>query len=271
MSAESRDGPTRRTWLTPNFRVSDQLARGITEKADAQARWKSSWGPAVWASLVFAAVLHAALLLSAREQPVGRPANPSRGPVVSELIVPRLIDIALPTAPERLTVAPPPLPRETRTFRRILGEPAPDGRETTIVLDIPIDLPPPVEIRETPAIELPPLPTFTAVANEWATYTRFAPSMVRPEIVNQDEMRRFLDRRYARLVRTTGMEGTVVLRFWIDEEGMANKVEINTSSGFTQLDALALELAEILRFSPAYQMGEAIRVFVELPIRFQAI
>ncbi len=270
MSAESREIPPRRAWLTPNFRVSDRLGRGIAEKAEAQAQWKSHWGPTVWVSLVLAAGLHAALLLSARESPVLSQAIPIRGPVVSELIVPRLIDVALPTVPASLTVTPP-LQRGARTFERLLGETAPRGRETTIVLEIALDLPAPVEIREAQAIEPPPLPTFAAVADEWASYTRFAPSMVRPEIINQDEMRRFLDRRYARLVRTTGMEGTVVLRFWIDEEGMANKVEINTSSGFTALDNLALELAEILRFSPAYQMGDAIRVFVELPIRFQAI
>jgi TonB family protein len=271
MSTDTGEFPSRRAWLPPHFRVSDRRGRATAEKMDAQARWKSHWGPAVWASLVIAAVLHAALLFAPRDRQPGSSAVVRRGPVVAELIIPRLIDVALPTAAHLpATSPPPPLAGEARLFRDLLGDPV-DRSETQIVLDIPIELPPPVEIREVLEPDLPPVPTFAAVADEWASYSRFAPSMVRPEILNQDEMRRFLNLRYARLVRTTGMQGTVILRFWIDENGKANRVEVNDSSGFKQLDDLALQLAEILRFSPAYQMGEAVRVFVELPISFQAI
>jgi TonB family protein len=104
----------------------------------------------------------------------------------------------------------------------------------------------------------------------WASYSPLIPSMILPEITNRAEMKRFLDRRYAPLARR-GVRGTVMVRFWIDEEGEVRKAEVNTSSGIRQLDELSLELAPLLRFSPASQAGSRVRVVVELPVKFEAL
>lgn len=175
-----------------------------------------------------------------------------------------------------------PIPSENRSTEtgsaNRLAAPEP-GLPTAVpgefVVEIPADALIPValdagfaDIPVSPPA-LPPLPE--GGTTEWATYSRFAPSMILPEITNRNEMKRFLDRRYAPLVRSSGAQGTVMVRFWIDETGSVQRAEINVSSGWRQLDELALELAEILRFAPAYQAGAPLRVLVELPIRFEAI
>src|SRR5690606_26618686 len=126
-------------------------------------------------------------------------------------------------------------------------------------------------IEHSRVVDLPPLPAPSAgdAADEWASYERLSPRMVRPEILNRDEVRRFLERRYERIIRATGATGVAMLTFWIDEEGSPQRVELASSSGHEQLDEAALELSEVIRFTPAVHAGKPVRVKVDVPIRFQ--
>lgn len=259
MSAESEYRTSRREWLSPPFRISDRPwvpAPSRVDPREIQARWKAGWGRSVWMGVVLAAGLHLAILHQVREVKVAPPDIGSRSPV-SQLVIPRVAQISMPAAPPAIVAPDQP---EPDLFRLAVHRPI-----TPSIAEVPAV---PKRIAE---IAMPAPPITPADRNDWTTYERFAPTMVMPEILNRDEMRRFLERRYQSLVRRSGIQGTAVMRFWIDELGLARRAEVHESTGHHQLDDLALELARMLRFSPAIQNGEATRVIVEVPIRFRAI
>jgi len=74
--------------------------------------------------------------------------------------------------------------------------------------------------------------------------------------------------RYPELARRAGMEGTVMVRVWVDREGKPRKVEIMKSDAeiFNQS---AIEAAEQMRFSPALKDGKAVSVWVAMPFKFK--
>lgn len=255
MSAESEYHASRPGWLTPPFRISNgPWIPGPVRMNPAviQARWKAGWGSAVWIGLLAAAALHAVILTQMRDVRVDPP-DVVPGSTVSRLLIPRVSQLSIPALPVSFEVPGPPILERPRV------------RITPSLAGVPV----------TPAalakIEVPATPVTPASRDEWASYEKFAPSMVMPEILNREELRRFLERRYQPLVRYTGIQGTAVMRFWIDEMGLARKAEVHQSTGHRELDELALKLAEVLRFSPAIQNGDAIRVVVEVPIQFRAI
>jgi TonB family protein len=66
-----------------------------------------------------------------------------------------------------------------------------------------------------------------------------------------------------------GIEGEVVLRVHITEAGTVDSVEIEQSSGYRELDEIALRGASELWYYPATQGDEAVAVWAVLPVRFQ--
>ena len=134
--------------------------------------------------------------------------------------------------------------------------------------DITVD---PVEgLGEPPPLPAVPDPPVTAVRErELMRYEYFAPYMVRPELLNRDEVRRVLERRYPNVLRRSHVEGAVLVVFWIDETGTVQKYEIRKSSGSKELDRAVEDVIEIMKFRPAMERGEPVKVIVALPIRFQ--
>lgn len=66
-----------------------------------------------------------------------------------------------------------------------------------------------------------------------------------------------------------GIEGTVVLRLTIDEQGRVIEVEVARSSGHAILDEAAVAAVRSWRGRPARRGGRAVRVRQLLPIRFR--
>lgn len=65
------------------------------------------------------------------------------------------------------------------------------------------------------------------------------------------------------------MEGTVVLKVWVDEQGVPQEVKIEQSSGYAQLDRSARD--QVLhgwRFQPATVGGKAVRAWARVPVSF---
>ena len=58
--------------------------------------------------------------------------------------------------------------------------------------------------------------------------------------------------------------------FFISEEGRVLDRRVSQSSGHTPLDEAALEVADVLRFTPALNRDERVQVWVQLPIMFPA-
>ena len=97
----------------------------------------------------------------------------------------------------------------------------------------------------------------------------FTPMTVHPEIRNRREVQAALMREYPPILRNAGIGGTVVVWFFISEEGQVLDRRVAQSSGLTQLDEAALQVADIFKFSPALNRENIVQVWIQLPIVFE--
>lgn len=65
-----------------------------------------------------------------------------------------------------------------------------------------------------------------------------------------------------------GLQGTTILRLLISQQGIVDSVLVLESSGHPSLDSAALAQALVLRFEPAAQGGDPVRVWGRLPVVF---
>lgn len=127
----------------------------------------------------------------------------------------------------------------------------------------------PTTFESNPVDQVTP-PAPTATSSDVATdFVAFTPSMVRPEIKNRSEIQRALERYYPPHLRDAGIGGTVHVNFWIDETGRVVKYEVTQSSGYEAFDQAAVKVADLMRFSPAMNRNQAVRVVVSFPITFR--
>ena len=73
---------------------------------------------------------------------------------------------------------------------------------------------------------------------------------------------------YPPILRDAGVGGTVVVWFFISEEGTVLDRRLSESSGHEPLDQAALGVADVFRFSPGLNRGEPVPVWIQLPITF---
>lgn len=97
----------------------------------------------------------------------------------------------------------------------------------------------------------------------------FTPYTVRPDLVNEREVQQALAREYPPIVRDAGIGGTVNVHFFIDDEGVVQRVLVAQTSGHEALDSAALRVARVFRFSPARDEDEPVPVWIAIPITFQ--
>ncbi|OUW00940.1 MAG: hypothetical protein CBD16_06030 [Betaproteobacteria bacterium TMED156] len=74
---------------------------------------------------------------------------------------------------------------------------------------------------------------------------------------------------YPRVSKRRGEEGTVILRFLINENGMAEKAEIKKSSGYKRLDNAAKLGLLSCKFLPATKNGVFVKDWAVIPYVFQ--
>ena len=125
----------------------------------------------------------------------------------------------------------------------------------------------PTTFEENPVEDLPPPPE-EAQTDLSATPT-FTPFTVAPSIQNRAEVVRAMEREYPALLRDAGIGGTVLVHFFIDEEGRVVNFLVNESSGHQALDDAAIAIADIYRFTPALNRDKKVPVWVSFPITFQ--
>ena len=89
-------------------------------------------------------------------------------------------------------------------------------------------------------------------------------SMCRPVIDNQDELVGALMRAQSQIMRN----GSVILHILVDTAGVPAEVRIDRSSGNDFLDAAAVGVGYVARFTPAFREGERVQVWAQLPITF---
>lgn len=104
---------------------------------------------------------------------------------------------------------------------------------------------------------------------EVAANPTFTPFTEPPSIVNREELVAAMMEEYPPLLRDAGIGGTVIVYFFIHENGDVGDVRIHESSGHEALDRAALNVAHLYRFEPARNQGERVPVWVQFPITFQ--
>ena len=93
---------------------------------------------------------------------------------------------------------------------------------------------------------------------------------VAPAMVNEQLVRQALVRSYPVMLREAGIGGLTLVWVLIDEDGRVVRTELKESSGYPALDEAAIKIAPIMRFSPAMNRDQRVKVWVSIPVRFRA-
>ena len=125
----------------------------------------------------------------------------------------------------------------------------------------------PTTFEDNPVEDLPPPPE--EITTDLAAAPTFTPFTVAPSILNRNDVVRAMEREYPPLLRDAGIGGTVLIYFFIDENGRVQDRRVNESSGHQSLDEAALAVSEIYRFTPALNRDKKVPVWVSFPITFQ--
>lgn len=101
-----------------------------------------------------------------------------------------------------------------------------------------------------------------------ASGPRFVPYTKKPELSNRDQVARALVREYPPELRAQGRGGTIQMWLHINEEGDVADARVRAGSGYPEMDAAAVRVARIMRFTPAENRGVKAAVWISVPIVF---
>ncbi|MFW6202337.1 MAG: energy transducer TonB [Gemmatimonadota bacterium] len=224
----------------PGPRGARASATAVTETAND--RFKRQFGDWFWGSMIVATLFHLGLFLF---WPTMTAAD--MGTSTEEM---ENVDL-----PPEVEIPPPP--------EQISRPATPVVAEAEVEEDITISE---TTFEDNPVEDLPPPPSDDQGEDR---FQQFTPSMVRPELRNRAEVQQALERYYPPMLRDAGIGGRVFIWFWIDEDGRVVRTEIQQSSGYERMDDAALEVADIMEFSPALNRDRRVAVVVAFPITFQ--
>lgn len=209
----------------------------------ANDRFKRGFGDWFWGALILATVLHAGFFI----------VSPSFATEDYSFSADELESVEIP---DQIEIPPPP---------EAIARPAtPVIAEATIEEDVTIA---PTTFEDNPIENLPPPPGEDE--GDLGAAPVFTPMTVRPQLQNQRDVARALERYYPPLLRDAGVGGTVNVWFFIDENGRVVNTQINETSGYDAFDEAALQVAELMEFSPAYNRDQKVPVWVALDITFE--
>jgi protein TonB len=209
----------------------------------ANDRFKRSFSSWLWMSMILATFSHFAMVSLWPEltaQDISRASD--------ELFV---VDI-----PDEIVIPPPPEAIPAPALPVI----------STAVMDKNLTMAP-TTFAENPVNRLPPPPDAVVVRDRPGEHP-FTPYTVKPGVKNRGEVRSALAREYPALLRDAGIGGTAEVWFHIDEEGVVTETQVKTSSGHEALDLAALNVAGVIRFTPALNRDKRVSVWISLPITF---
>ena len=209
----------------------------------ANDRFKKSFDTWFWGSVLAATVVHFVMFMFWPSMTAEDVSFDSEELVAIEL-------------PPEIEIPPPP---------QAISRPAtPVIAAADISEDITIA---PTTFEDNPVAELPPPPDEEAV--DISAAPSFTPYTVRPDLINQPEVERALEREYPPILRDAGIGGRVTVHFFIDEEGTVQNTLVAETSGHASLDDAALRVATVFRFTPALNLDKVVPVWISLPITFQ--
>lgn len=101
-----------------------------------------------------------------------------------------------------------------------------------------------------------------------ADFEPFKVDYTLPALLNQVDMAALMQRLYPEDLTRERIGGEAVLRLWLDEQGRVVRSLISSSTGHSALDAVALAVSDSMRFRPARNRQEGVRVIVLIPVLF---
>ena len=221
----------------------EQVQQESVPHETANDRFKKSFNTWFWGSVLAATVVHFVMFMFWPTLTAEDVSFDSEELVAIEL-------------PPEIEIPPPP---------QAISRPAtPVIAAADISEDITIA---PTTFEDNPVEELPPPPDEEAV--DISAAPTFTPYTVRPDLMNESEVQRALEREYPPILRDAGIGGTVNVHFFIDEEGMVQRTLVAQTSGHASLDEAALRVANVFRFTPALNLDKIVPVWIAIPITFQ--
>jgi protein TonB len=187
--------------------------------------------------------------------------------------------IPVPQEEEPPPPPPPPPPPENTPPPPQVQEVAKGFQVLTVPTVIPPDIPPPTAGPETDVRDFSGEgvaggkatgnPNVKVTAEDISAAPVFTPYTVKPELQNREAVARALVRNYPPLLRDAGIGGTVLLWALIDESGTVMRTQVKEGSGHEALDQAATKVADIMKFSPALNRDQKVKVWIQLPIVFK--
>lgn len=200
-------------------------------------------------------------LMALRADPVPTPATPLMVKVMRSAAAEKTRPVMAPPKPETAPPKPKRAPRPAPA-RPVVQAPV---QAPVLAAESPPSLPAAEVARPVPAaVPLAPDPATEAPAKQ------AAPVAVAPTAPRFDAD--YLSNpapAYPPLSRRAGEEGRVVLRVFVEPSGVAGKVEVGTSSGFTLLDNAAVRAVSRWKFIPARLGAEPVGAWVLVPVNFK--
>lgn len=215
---------------------------GIDEFDTANDRFKQSFGSWFWGGIIAATAIHFAVIAFFPSMTAADWAISSEELEAVEI-------------PPEIEIPPPPEP---------IARPA-----TPVISDVEMDED--ITISETtfednPMDDLPPPPPDADF--DISQTPAFVPHTVSPSVRNRADVERALIAEYPSALRDAQIGGTVMMHFFVGEDGRVVNTVIDESSGHTLLDQAAFRVAETFEFNPAMNRDERVAVWVSIPIRF---
>ena len=189
-------------------------------------------------------LIHAGLLWVAQRELAELPASKESGQVMMADVVSDIPNAA-PLTSAKSSPQPVPIPTPTKSVSKP---------------DTPALTPNSSNAQETATAST------GAAAPATASGKAGAPSLVEPS-ADADYLKN-PPPAYPRASRRLGEQGTVIVRVFISTQGLPEKAEVRTSSGFARLDQAALEAVQRWRFVPGRRSGTPEAMWFNIPVRF---
>ena len=214
----------------------------VAQQPTANDLFKQRSARNIWGGVLAAVAVHALLFALAPTMTITR-----LGAAAEEVaVITPLDDVPPPPAPEDIVQPGPP----------VVGDVDPD-----------ITIPPNTDLYDTRE-PLPGPPVLDSTERD--EIDAFMPRDVNPVLKNGRQVQRLLEQTYPPLLRDAGVGGTVVVWFFIDENGRVEKTQLNKSSGYDALDQAAMKVADVMEFSAALNRDKKVPVWVAIPIVFSS-
>lgn len=214
------------------------------------------------ATVILAHLVILATILTSRpdEQVIEKVMSPMTVSLISNL--PQDKPLTMPQQPEVVEI-PKKQEQKVKQTRALSEMPATEQAASKAVISEPAELP---VVAESAVSETP-------IKTEQAVHVAEAAAKAEVEPVTEPPKfgAAYLNNpapTYPSLSRRSGEQGRVLLRVLVSESGLAESVQLDSSSGYEKLDRAAIEAVKKWSFIPAKRSNQPVSAYVLVPVKF---